>query len=245
MIDSSAEQLSDATKQTAEIVLRIGDVRASLAMLLEHFQATAENLGNSSERVGTQLTAQIAGLNTHADSVQGCAGELRLSIEALATQLVHRASTDATYLETIQGQAETMDRALTALLQIARESSDATRILRASSETADKTVEALQQAIKVRLDEFTERTASTLEKMCQIFERNLTTVSSVPSHNQRADTVDFQSTEIAAIMHEAVTEVRRASDESRSLAEAVQRLEKTLGDGGGPKKNRFFGKFWG
>ena len=244
MIDSSAEQLSDATKQTAEIVLRIGDVRASLAALLERVQATAENLGNSSERVGTQLAAQIAGLNAHADSVQACAIDLRSSIDALGTELVHRASVDSTYLETIKGQAETMSLALTALTRIAQESSDATRILRANSDTIDKTVEALQQGIKVRITEFTERTVGSLEKMCQLFEQNLTP-SSVPNHNDRGGAVDFQSTEMATIMREAIAEVRRASDVSRSLAEAMQRLEKTLGDGIGSRKPRFLGRFWG
>jgi methyl-accepting chemotaxis protein len=247
MIDSSAEQLSDATKQTAEIVLRVGEVRASLGGLLDRVQATADNLASSSERVATQLAAQITDLNARASSVQSCVTDLRSSIEVLAAELVRRANIDSTHLETIKGQGETMGRALTALTQIARESSDTTKMLRASAEAIDKTAEELIQGIKDPINGFTEQVAGTLEKVTLLLERSppQTTVLSVPNHIQQTDTVPFQSTEIAIIMREAVTEVRRASDESRSLAEAVQRLEKAHSDGADPKRRRFFGRFWG
>ena len=39
MIDSSAEQLSDATKQTAEIILRVGEVRGALRDVLDRMEA--------------------------------------------------------------------------------------------------------------------------------------------------------------------------------------------------------------
>jgi hypothetical protein len=244
MIDSSAEQLSDATKQTAEIVLRIGEVRASLAGLLERVQTAADKLGISSERVGSQLAAQIADLNTHANTVQGCVSDLRLSIEGLSSELVRRANADSTHLETIKGQAEAMGRALTLLSQIARESSDAANMLHASSRAIDETVEAVQQGIKAGIQEFAERVAGALEKMTP-FERNAVSSVSTDGHQPERPQVDSGSAEIAIIVREAVAEVRRASDESRSLVEAVQRLQATRSDDAGPKRGGFFRRLLG
>ena len=52
MIDSSAEQLADATRQTAEVILRVGEIRQSLTELLGRIRETSETLSETSSRLG-------------------------------------------------------------------------------------------------------------------------------------------------------------------------------------------------
>ena len=82
MIDSSAEQLSDATKQTAEVILRVGEIRQSLTDLLGRIQEASENLSGASTRLAVELASRMMELHAQGEKLQASAGVLHPAIAA-------------------------------------------------------------------------------------------------------------------------------------------------------------------
>lgn len=95
MIDSASELLSDATRQTAETVVRIGEVKGSVTALLEKAQTATESLGASSERVGVALSSSIDGLKSVVAGAQSASDGLSSAVAVLSGGLVTRLQTDS------------------------------------------------------------------------------------------------------------------------------------------------------
>ena len=189
MIDSSAEQLSDATKQTAEIVLRAGEVRSSLKGLLERIQEASQNLGSASERVGTELSTQLSELNAQVSKIETSASGLSSAVEQLSAELVRRSNADSAQIEATKRSVEITGRELAGLTQIARATSDDIKTVRTAVDAIDgKAVEAIRLEIKPRIDESTQRTEAAVGTLDGLLGRRLATISATLDEiKQRSD----------------------------------------------------------
>jgi len=116
MIDSSAEQLSDATKQTAEVILRVGEIRQSLTDLLNNICQTTETLTTTSNRIGSELASRIAELHEQGETLHISAVSLAPAVQSLSTQLNRRAESDPAHLEVIKAMCKPQPTALLLLL---------------------------------------------------------------------------------------------------------------------------------
>lgn len=132
MIDSSAEQLADATKLTAEVMLRLGDVRDGLKAVMDRIESTAENLGRSSQSVGDGLQGQLVNLGTQVSRAEGSSGRLVVAVSALSTELIRRAQSDSAQVGAIAASSEVVAASITELSRLAKESAENLKALRAA-----------------------------------------------------------------------------------------------------------------
>jgi hypothetical protein len=239
MIDSSAEQLSDATKQTAEVILRVGEIRQSLAELLGRIRETAENLGATSTRLGEQFESRMIELNAQGEMFQAMVGNLQPAIEVLSVELVRRASADSAHLEVIKGHVETTSRSFASVTEILRESSNELK-------TVPGRIEAIAGTIADRTrdgvtNQVADQIAKKLESIVQILERLPKGFSEAPP--QDGDEM-LASLDLARNIRQAAEEMRKASDETRKLAVALQQMLPARSGDTSKKSDGFFRRFW-
>jgi len=244
MLDSSAEQFLAATKQTAEIVLRSGDLRASLSGLLERFQGVSQNLGSASERVGSQLAGQLAELKPHGQKLDTSVSALHSAMEALSTELVRRADADSAQLETAKTFVELSGRQMGDLARITQQTSDSVNVLRTALDTIDqKTLEAIRSEVNPLIIESMQQTKSALESLPGIFERHIETLSTQLTDSKPLPTrPDIDGVhDLAAALRDAVSEVKLASGAAARLADQLKQLDSN------PEittKKGIFQRFW-
>lgn len=229
MIDSAAEQLSDATKQTAEVLLRAGEVRGSLKTLLERIQASSETLGASSERVGNQLDTQLAALNQQVSRLENSAVGLRAATETLSTELIRRANADSAHMEATKTFVDVIARQLVDLRDLARESFDDVKSLHASVDIVDKKTENIGAQLSPRIDESSRRAENAVNVLQAGLDRRFLEVSTTLEElKKRSDGNDGNaSRDLHATVREAVGEMRKTSQDAQVLMEEVRRLQPT------------------
>lgn len=227
MIDSSAEQLTNATKETSEVLLRAGEIRGALAGLLDRIQTVSENLSGASERVGSGLSAQLSDLNAQMFKIDAAASGLRSAVDVLSTELTRRAVSDSAQVEAIQTYAASADRILNDLAETARISADAARGLEVRlGDARQRTAEALAEEVTPRLEEYAKQTDRTLGDFSQALSRYGTdAATALADIRQRLDGAGaLDSRAITANLHEIADGVRRNSAEHRSISEELRRL---------------------
>jgi exonuclease VII small subunit len=225
LIESAAEHLSDATKQTAEVILRLGEVRASLAAMLERLESTAGSVARTSEQASIHLADQIANLAARGREVQSCTSDLRSSIERVSLELARRANIDAALLEAANSQTLEVHRALTALARLVHDIDEPVRALICSTETISKSGEALQQDVANRVNCLAERFAAVVEGMTSTLDRISQPAEAARIGNLGPPIAASDSDGMGRIITEAVQEMRRFSEQTRLLTEAVRTLQ--------------------
>lgn len=244
MIDSSAEQLSDATKQTAEVILRAGELRASYAELLDSIKGAAETLSAANTRIGGELASQLTEFRAHGGRMQASVELLQSVINALSADLAHRAAADSAHLEAIKGHVGATDRTLAAVGDIAKESSSTLKELPVRVEALG---EAIVEGVTTGIDDLVGQVSTKVDAVSLQLERSAEALSEAAGKlRPRTDTANaFNSVELANSIHEAASEMKRASEEYRRLTEAVQSLHSSVvGAARNKKGDGFFRRLW-
>ena len=231
MIDSSAEQLSDATRQTAEVILRVGELRNSFEQLVSHLHASATALADSSKEVTASLTTHITELNVRGGKVHDSVGGLSSALGALAAELQRRAAADSSHLEVIKDHAEVSGRALLSISDVARQLSDTLRILPDKVESISSLlVDGVRLGVSSELERLSQRLSEALQTVVVVLEKSAQSVAIV-THDVQGQNENGSakiSVELTSAMRDAATEFRRATEESRKFTEFVQRIPITV-----------------
>lgn len=249
MIDSSAEQLSDATKQTAEVIVRAGELRASYLELLKAISGAAEVLSVESKRVGLELASQLTELKAHGEKMHANVELFQSAVNALSADLARRASVDSAHLEAIRGHLEATDETLIASREIAKESSNALKVLQDRVEAiGGAIVESVRQGATAGDEELSAQVAARLDAASSLLERSANALSAAVTmtQSQNDKAAGLNSVEFKDGIHEAMNEMKKASDEYRKLTAAVERLHTSFLDAMRSKKSDgFFRRLWG
>jgi uncharacterized protein YukE len=246
MIDSAAEQLSDATKQTAEVILHVGEIRESLEGLLVNIRESSKTLGEANTRVADELVSRIAELNSRSERLDAGVRMLGPTVEELSTVLQKRANSDSAHLETIQGHIESTSRNFADVTNILRESADhLNAIPRRIDEIAGTITESARQGVGTEMahvtDEFTRRldtVVTGLERSAVIF-----SAASKVTETKEGDKGDT-SADFVGTVQQAAQEMRKVCEESRKLVAVLQQIQVTQTDGSSKKGDGFFRRFW-
>ncbi len=223
MIDSSAEQLSDATKQTAEVILRAGELRGSLKALVERIQTASEALGSSSERVGGQLDAQLAALNGQVARLDKSATGMAAATETLAAELIRRADHDSAQIETTKTLVDATNRRITELQHVTRGSADEVKLLRGAIDAIDTKAEAIKHELRPRIDESAVRTESAVKALHKFVDQSFGEVHSKLKETKASADGGGDGGSTESGIRAAVSELRKASDDTRRLLDEVRR----------------------
>src|SRR6266581_1198908 len=246
MIDSSAEQLSDATKQTAEVILRVGEIRQSLDELLGRIRETADNLGGTSTRLAVELASRMIELNAQGERLQATAGILHPAIETLSAELVRRAGADSAHLEVIRGHIETTSRSFGNVMEILRESSNELKTVPTRIEAIAGTIaDGTRQGVTTGMDRVADHIAKKLDNVVLILERSAGALSNALKQAQPGDAEGLiNSPDLARSIRQAADEMKKASEESRKLAVALQQVRPAPHEGTSKKADGFFRRLW-
>jgi methyl-accepting chemotaxis protein len=248
MIDSSAEQLSDATKQTAEVILRVGEIRQSLTDLLGRIQETSENLSGASTRLGVELASRMMELHAQGEKLQASAVVLHPAIQSLSAELVRRAGADSAHLELIRGHVETSSRTFTTVTEILKGSSDDLKTVPTRIEAIGGSIaDGMRQGVATGMNLVADNIAKRLDNLVAILERSIGALSKAISETKPRVDGDspIGSPELVTSIHEVVVELRKTSGESRRLADALQQVQSSHSDNSAKKGDGFFRRFFG
>ena len=227
MIDSSAEQLSDATKQTAEVILRVGELRNSFEQLTGHLHASATALADSSKEASASLGTHITELNVRGEKVHDSVGSLSSALNSLAAELQLRARTESSQLDVIKTHAEVSGRALLSITDMAKQSSDMLKTLPERVQgISGLLVDGVRQGVSSELDRLTK----TLDSVVGPLEKGVQFLANATPDAKHSDENGFEavSVELNKTLRDVTTEFRRASEESRKFTEFVQRIRLTV-----------------
>ncbi len=248
MIDSAAEQLSDATKQTAEVILRVGEIRQSLTDLLGRIHETSENLSGASTRLAVELASRMMELHAQGEKLHASVSVLHPAIQSLSAELVRRAGADSAHLELIMGHVETSSRTLSTVTEILKGSSDDLKTVPTRIEAIGGSIaDGMRQGVATGMDLVADNIAKRLDNLVAILERSIGALSKAISETKPRVDGDspIGSPELVTSIHEVVVELRKTSDESRRLADAIQQVQSNHSDNSAKKGDGFFRRFFG
>jgi len=204
MIDSAAEQLVDATKQTAEVILRLGEVRGSMADLLEEIKTLADFTARTSLQVCSRVDEQIQQMERVYGGLEASTAGLTSSIDSLRSGLSQRAQAEADLFKVVSAQLKTVQDTLEKIAQLADNMGDSANRLTKSTESI---AAALDASWKKNSDQFD-----------SLIQRIIESTGKTPALAERPLTVD----------KELIEAVRQATVEMRQLSKAAEQLMETF-----------------
>jgi hypothetical protein len=247
MIDSSAEQLSDATKQTAEVVLRVGEIRQSLSELLGSIRETSETLSGTSSKLAVELASRMMELHAQGKQLQITADILHPALQGLSAELVRRSAADSAHLEAMKGHVERTSHSFATMTDILKESSDELKTVPSRIDAIGGTIaDGMRQGVAKGMDRVADDVAKKLDNVLAMLERTAEAASKVPSVAQSpADGNGLIAIpELVTSVQQATEQLRKASEDSRKLASALQSFQPTRSNDGSKQGNGFFRRFW-
>lgn len=240
MIDSSAEQLSDATKQTAEVILRVGEIRQSLTDLLNRIGQATESLSATSNRLSSELTSRIAELHAQGETLRTSVASLGPAVQTLITELNRRAESDAAHLELIRGHVQTTTNSVTSIAGLLKESSDQLKNAPAHMRMITETLaDGIQQELAEGMNGIGDNLSKRLDSVIAALERSTAAFTNQLNSGSNGNGV-ANSAELIDTIHEAVRQLTNASEQSSKLAEALQSQREVTGK----KRDGFFRRLW-
>ena len=206
MIDSSAEQLSDATKQTAETILRIGELRQGHAELLERIRESAQILETTNLRVTEDVKNHIADLKLLSEALQVNISSLHTATGTLTTELLRRATADSAQIDLIKSHTEATSGGLTALVDVSRRTHEALKSIPGTFELLYGIPASVEKAVQSL-----ERSAEAVSKIAA--QLSIRSDRDIPS----GSATDTAFRDAAADFQRAVTQFQRVTESLQHL----------------------------
>lgn len=206
MIDSSAEQLSDAARQTAETILRIGELRQGHAELLERIRESAQTIEATNLRVTEDVKNHIADLKLLSEALQDNISSLHTATGTLTTELLRRATADSAQIDLIKSHAEATSAGLTALVGVSKQTHEALKSIPGTFE--------LLNGIP-----------ASVEKAAQSLERSAEAVSKIAAQLSNRSDRDIPSDPVAdTTFRDAAADFQKAVTQFQRVTESLQHL---------------------
>jgi hypothetical protein len=182
-------------------------------------------------------------LNTQGAKLEATVGGLRSAIEILSVDLVHRAEADSLHLQAVEAHSEATGRGFAAVTDILRESSHELKTVPAKIDTiAGTIVEGMRREVSASID----HVASDLRNMALLLEQNTGALTGDFDRVQTrtAGEATIGSPDLVNSVREATDAMRRASEESRKLTEAIHQFQSLRAESASKKTDGFFRWPW-
>jgi hypothetical protein len=213
MLDSSAESLTDATRQTAETLIRFQALHADIATSAEGLERSSSALGNVSMELAVKVADQVAESNRVVASLVARVESLAAAFASLSLHLVARANEDSKHVDAMREHSEATAKALAMVTEASRQaatmiSSLPNEIARNSAETA----EAIRKAVGEGLEGVAKRLSEVLLSVKPVL---------ASSAQSLADAADNFRNEATTAREELTRVLRVSADLKDDLGKAI------------------------
>jgi hypothetical protein len=171
MLDSSAESLTDATRQTAETLLRFEELQPAIGLVSERLEKSSAALTSVTTEMTGHVTSRIEEFVRHTAALRATVQKVADTFAHLSDLLAVRAQSDSAHVEAIRKQSDAAAQALAVVTESARETSVAISTLPHGFANANQAlVGQIQAAVCEGLDDLNERLRQALVSLVPALE---------------------------------------------------------------------------
>ena len=226
MIDNSAEQLHDATRQTAEILLRAGEIRGSLATLVDGISDASRDLASVAERTRAELAEELTRLNAHLQTVESASAQVALAVNGLTAAISSEAERSGAELHALRDSVQSIGVGLETITELGRRSTSAVDALHSRvPEAASIVAEAVGARLGNHLKEVAAQNDRIVSRLEETLGAHFPALTSRPEPNNQGLTQPDRIN-LSRAIEGLARELSRANATNQAVAEHLARLSR-------------------